>query len=299
MLMNYKSVLFFLGILQGLVAQDPAPPAIYDFEKDEVYLTTRQMWMDQLEEKLTVAGLDSLTAWASLHKDWETVLDYAPQAFTRSPTAQRFYQWGGAAGFQSLAVARIFALPYVEKMKEGFKKAYALDPQNKFILTALIETYSVLPGLIGGNITYAQEKAAELAAIDPIEGAFAKGYIAEVEQQKSMAKLHYQKAFDLFKAQNSTREMYLEKARREWLYEMGSVAARFEMEYEVGSQLLHHYLALYSKKDTVPLAWVYYRLGQLSLLEANPQEALAYLEKAKKLNPKLEGLAATLKEAKP
>jgi len=49
----------------------------------------------------------------------------------------------------------------------------------------------------------------------------------------------------------------------------------------------------------VPLAWVYYRLGQLSLLEAKLQEALAYLEKAKKLNPKLEGLAATLKEAKP
>ena len=57
------------------MAQDPAPPATYSFEKDAVYLEKKKLLITQINQSPSVQGLDSLTQWAALHKDWETVLD--------------------------------------------------------------------------------------------------------------------------------------------------------------------------------------------------------------------------------
>jgi tetratricopeptide (TPR) repeat protein len=295
----YKSLFLFLfgGVL--VLAQDPAPPATYPFEKDAVYLEKKKLLLTQINQSPSVQRLDSLTQWAALHKDWETVLDYAPQALTLSPTASRYYKWGGAAGFRSLEVPRFLALPYVDKMKEGFTKAHQLAPKNTFILRALIETYAVLPSLLGGDLKMAWKKAEALSAINFLEGAMAHGYIAEIEKQPTRAKIHYEKAFALLKELQSSDEWQWEKYRRELPYELGSVSARFQINRDVGKTLLLHYLEQYGQKDTVPLAWVYFHLGTLAQAQKDVQQAFIYYKKAQGYNPKLEGLNTKLKEVGP
>ncbi|MGB1019864.1 MAG: tetratricopeptide repeat protein [Flavobacteriaceae bacterium] len=297
--MMYKKYFLVLVGWQFFWAQDPAPPATYAFEEDEAYIKKKASLLRLIEQNSRLEIIDSLTQWASLHKDWETVLDYAPQALTLSPTAQRYYRWGGAAGFRSLEVPRILALPYVDKMKQGFIKAHQLAPNDVFILRALIETYTVLPSLLGGDIDLALEKAEVLSAKNPLEGFMAKGYIAENTNQPLEAKKHYQKAFALLSKLQSTGAWYWEANRRELPYELGSVSARFQMEMEAGKALLQHYLQIYNQKDTVPLAWVYYHLGALAQMQRKPQEALVYYKKAQQRNPKLDGLTARIKEVSP
>lgn len=292
----YKIIFLLLIGWQVLLAQDPAPPVSYAFEEDEVYIKKKEFLLGQIAQNASLEILDSLTQWAFLHKDWETVLDHAPQALTLSPTAQRYYRMGGAAGFRSLEVPRFLALPYVNKMKEGFQKAHLLAPNNIFILRALVETYTVLPTLLGGDIELAIEKAETLSAINPLEGLMAKGYIAENTDEPQQAKIYYQEAFDLLSELQTAKTWNWKAYRRELPYQLGSVSARFAMEVDVGKAFLHHYLEHYSQKDTVPLAWVYFYLGELSQIQREPQEALIYYKKAQKHNPKLDGLSAKIRE---
>ena len=148
----FKKIILFIGFSHLLIGQDQTPKATYDFEEDANYINKRENLIDQIKIEPSLATFDSLTDWAFIHKDWETVLDFAPKAITLSATALCYFRWGGAAGFRSLEVSRIFALPYVGKMKDGFNKAHEIAPENKLILRALVETYSVLPTLLGGDI---------------------------------------------------------------------------------------------------------------------------------------------------
>ena len=294
----FKKIILFIGFSHLLIGQDQTPKATYDFEEDANYINKRENLIDQIKIEPSLATFDSLTDWAFIHKDWETVLDFAPKAITLSPTALRYFRWGGAAGFRSLEVSRIFALPYVGKMKDGFNKAHEIAPENKLILRALVETYSVLPTLLGGDINYAKEKANTLFALDSLEGAIAKGYIAETENQADQAKKYYKMGFDIYrdiKSKNKNTQ-FLKQARRELMYELGSIAVRFQMNYEIGTKMLQEYLKQYTKRDIIPLKWVYFRLAELAEFQNQRVQAAIYYGEVKRIDPNWSGVSKKIKE---
>ena len=281
-----------------MIAQDQTPVATYDFEEDANYINKLENLIDQIKIEPSLAAFDSLTDWAFMHKDWETVLDFAPKAITLSPTALRYFRWGGAAGFRSLEVSRIFALPYVSKMKDGFNKAYKIAPKNKLILRALVETYSIIPNFLGGDINYAKEKANTLFTLDSLEGAIAKGYVAETENQLDQAKKYYKMGFDFYRDIKSKNKkiQILKQARRELMYELGSISVRLQMDYEIGTEMLQEYLKQYTKRDIIPLKWVYFRLAELAEFQMQRVQAAIYYGEVKRIDPNWTGVSKKIKE---
>ena len=294
----FKKIILFIGFSIFLIGQDQTPKATYDFEEDANYINKRENLIDQIKIEPSLGTFDRLSDWAFIHKDWETVLEYTSKAITLSPTALRYFRWGGAAGFRSLEVSRIFALPYVGKMKDGFNKAHEIAPENKLILRALVETYSVLPAFLGGNINYVKEKANTLFALDYLEGVIAKGYIAETENQLDQAKKYYKMGFDFYidlKSKNKSKQ-FLKQARRELMYEIGSIAVRFQMEYEIGTEILQEYMKQYTKRDIIPLKWVYFRLAELAEFQMQRVQAAIYYGEVKRIDPNWSGVTKKIKE---
>ena len=294
----FKKIILFICFSDFLIGQDKTPKAIYNFEEDSNYINKRENLIDQIKIEPSLATFDSLTDWAFMHKDWETILDYTSKAITLSPTALRYFRCGAAAGFRSLEVSRIFALPYVSKMKDGFKKAHEIAPENKLILRALVDTYSVLPAFLGGDINYAKEKANTLLALDSLEGHFAKGYIAEIENQPGQAKRYYKMGFKFYKDLKSKNQntQFLKLARRELMYEIGSTAVRFQIDYGIGTEMLQEYLKQYTKRDVISLKWVYFRLAELAEFQNQRVQAAIYYGEVKRIDPNWSGVSKKIKE---
>ena len=70
-------------------------------------------------------------------------------------------------------------------------------------------------------------------------------------------------------------------------YQIGKVAAEYNIELQKGEACLHAYLKNYSAEDGVPKAWAHYRLAQIHMYKRNKIEALKYIDMAIAELPKI------------
>jgi tetratricopeptide (TPR) repeat protein len=70
-------------------------------------------------------------------------------------------------------------------------------------------------------------------------------------------------------------------------YQIGKVAAEYNIELHKGEQCLKTYLKNYSPEDGVPKAWAHYRLAQINIHKSNKTEALKHIDLAIAELPKI------------
>lgn len=70
-------------------------------------------------------------------------------------------------------------------------------------------------------------------------------------------------------------------------YQIGKVAAEYNLQLSKGEQCLKIYIDNYSPADGVPKAWAYYRLAQIHRHKGEKSEALNYIDKAISALPKI------------
>jgi len=241
-------------------------------------------------------------------KNWDDAISTYKKLVDIDPKSANYqYKYGGVMGFKALAVSKIEALGMIGDIKEAFTKAAELDPAHTNTRWALVEFYMQLPGILGGSKSKALKYADELYNLSKVDGYLAKGYIYEYDEEPDFAEKYYKLAikeggslwcYDKLtefyekqkqpeKALNNLEEAKNKHKRNALHYQIGKVAAEYNIELHKGEQCLQTYIKNYSPNDGVPKAWAYYRLAQIYLLKKDKSEALKHIDLAISEYPKM------------
>lgn len=242
-------------------------------------------------------------------KKWDSAIEnYKKLTELKPDIANYHYKYGGALGMKALSVSKFSALGLIGDIKSEFLKAVELDKDHIDARWALVELYMQLPGVLGGSTAKSLKYASELEVRSKVDGYLAKGYVYEYDDEPEQAEKFYKMAiveggsltcFDklttLYEKENRPEdaiknlEAAEQKHKRNALhYQIGKVAAEYNVELTKGEACLNRYLEQYSAKDGVPKAWAYYRLAQIETHLKNKAKALEYIDLAIAELPKIE-----------
>ncbi len=238
---------------------------------------------------------------AAYQKDWDASISYYKDLVKdEESNANYHFKYGGAMGMKAMSISKIRAITYIGDIKYELEQAAKLDSKHIEARWALIEFYIQLPGIFGGSEDKAIDYANELGEISKVDGYLANGYIAEYSDRPKDAERYYKKAIEvggsphtyeklsgLYEKNNQPKEAIattsesLKKHKRNQLnYQIGKIAAQYNVEPEYGIECLSEYLANYSIKDGVPKDWAYYRLAQIYKNLGKKEIALTWINKA-------------------
>ncbi|MBW2938762.1 tetratricopeptide repeat protein [Aureisphaera sp. CAU 1614] len=302
---------FFIFLLfpLGLFAQNTFERAESYFKKEE-FGKAKPLFIQHLKgnpnDLKTIEYLGDIAGYA---KDWDTAIEYYETLLESDDSNANFhFKYGGALGMKALEISRIRALGYVGDIRDHFETAAKLDPNHIEVRWALVEYYIQLPGIIGGSEKKAITYANELSKISPVDGYLANGYIAEYSERPDDAEKFYKKAIEvggsphtyekltnLYESNNQPKEA-IETAskslrihqRNQLNYQIGKIAAQYNLDAELGINCLHAYIKNHSAKDGVPKDWAYYRLAQIYKNLGQKNTALQWIDKAISVRPSFE-----------
>lgn len=241
-------------------------------------------------------------------EQWDAAISkYKMLVQANQTNANYYYKYGGALGMKALTVNKVRALGIIGDVKKAFLTAAELDPNHIETRWALVELYIQLPGILGGSTDKALQYANELEHLSKVDGYLSKGYIYEYNDQPDLAETYYKKAiieggsltcFDkltkLYETKNQPEKAIqnIEEAqkihqRNALHYQIGKVAAEYNIELQKGEACLQTYLKNYSSRDGVPKAWAHYRLAQIYLHKNNKDQALKHIDLALAELPKI------------
>lgn len=245
-------------------------------------------------------------------KKWDQAKEAYKQLVDAKPnTANYHYKYGGVLGMKALE-NKLKAIGLIGDIKRAFTKAAELDKSHIDTRWALVELYMQLPGIFGGSKSKSLKYAQELENLSKVDGYLAKGYVNEYDDEPELAEKYYKMAIQeggsltcfnklttLYENEQQPEKAIenIEKAhkkhhRNALHYQIGKVAAEYNIELEKGEQCLHIYLKNYSSEDGVPKAWAHYRLAQIHAYKNNKQEALKYINLAITQLPKIKPFKA-------
>jgi tetratricopeptide (TPR) repeat protein len=232
---------------------------------------------------------------------WDDAIDnYRKLVNAKDTNANYHYKYGGAMGMKALKVNKLKAVGMIGDIKDEFLKAAELDPKHIDVRWALVELYIQLPGIVGGSVDKSLKYANELEKLSKVDGYLAKGYIYEYDGEPESAEKYYKMAIKeggsmtcyeklttFYEKQKQPEKAILnleenqEVHKRNALhYQIGKVAAEYNIQLVKGEMCLNTYIKNYSAGDGVPKAWANYRLAQISKHKGKKSEALKYINLA-------------------
>lgn len=296
-----KKLLLFL-LFPTLICAQTSFQQAEEYFNNEQFNKAKPLFKEYLKQNPNhVKTREYLGDIAGYAKDWDTAISYYEPLVEEDPkNANYHFKYGGAMGMKALEISRIRALGYVGDIKSSFETAAKLDPLHIEVRWALVEFYIQLPGIIGGSERKAIKYANELLKISPVDGYLANGYIAEYSERPQDAERYYKKAIEvggsahtyekltnLYETNNrpeeaiQTASVSLKKHKRNSLnYQIGKIAAQYNLNAELGINCLQKYIENHSVRDGVPKDWAYYRLAQIYKNLGKKDKALQWINKA-------------------
>lgn len=296
-----KKLLLLLLLPAFVVAQTTFEQAESYFQNEQ-FSKAKPLFKQYLKEhpthRKTKEYLGDIAGYA---KDWDTAIAYYEELVEAYPrNADYHFKCGGAMGMKALEISRIRALTYIGDIKEYFETAARLDPNHIETRWALVEFYIQLPGIIGGSERKAIKYANELLNISAVDGYLANGYIAEYSERPKDAEKFYKKAIEvggsphtyekltnLYESNNQPQQAiatastsYKKHKRNSLNYQIGKIAAQYNLNAELGIDCLQVYIKNHSVRDGVPKDWAYYRLAQIYKNLGKKNDALQWINKA-------------------
>jgi tetratricopeptide (TPR) repeat protein len=296
-----KERLFFLlfpliGFSQTAIDEVP-----HLFEKKQFAKVENIMEIYVSENPNDTKSIELLGDTYGHQKKWDQAIEqYKKLTQINSKNAEYQYKYGGAMAMKALEVNKLSALGIIDDAEDAFLLAASLDRGHIETRWALVELYMQLPGIIGGSMSKSLKYAEELEQISQVDGLLAKGYIYEYDDEPELAEFYYKKAIEIggsltcynkltafyenqkqpekvIKSVEDTQEKFQRNALH---YQIGKVAAEYDIHLEKGKKCLEIYIANYSPKDGVPIAWANYRLAQIYRHENKKEKALKYINLA-------------------
>ncbi len=269
---------------------------------DKQFIQAESLAKDYLEtDANNLKAIELLGDIYGFQKRWDDAINAYEKLVDANPEVANYqYKYGGALGMKALSVSKVRALGIIGDVKHAFLKAAELDPNHIDARWALVELYMQLPGIFGGSKSASLKYANELEQLSKVDGYLAKGYIYEYDNEPELAETYYKKAikeggsitcFDKLtsfyesknqpeKAIQNIEEAQKTHQRNALHYQIGKVAAEYNIELQKGEACLQTYLKNFSSRDGVPRAWAHYRLAQIYMYKKNKSEALKHIDLA-------------------
>lgn len=308
-LIDMKALLFFLAIPLVSFGQSTLETAEQLIAKQQFSKAEELMTAYVQQHPNDLKGIELLGDAYGHQKAWDPAIDTYKTLVEKSPrTAEYHYKYGGALSMKALSVNKFKALGIIDDIKDAFLKAAQLDPTHINARWALVELYMQLPGIVGGSKSKSLQYANELQTISRVDGYLAKGYVYEYDNEPELAEKYYKLAikeggsltcYDKLttfyesqkqpqKAIDNLQEAQDKHKRNALHYQIGKVAAEYNIELTRGEACLQTYIKNYSAEDGVPKAWAHYRLAQIYKHKGNKTDALVYIDLAIAELPKIE-----------
>ncbi len=302
-----QKIVFLLLIVPFLgYSQSTFNKAVHYFQQEE-FSSAKKLFENYLKEHpRDQKTREYLGDIAGYKKDWDTAIDYYKALVKEDDNSANYhFKYGATLGMKALEISRLRALAYIGDIKYHFEKAAKLDPDHIETRWALVEFYIQLPGIIGGSERKAIAYANELARISPVDGYLANGYIAEYSDRPNDAEHHYKNAIKVGGSphtyekltqhyeknnrpkeamQTASQSLKIHK-RNQLNYQIGKIAAQYNLDAELGIDCLKVYIKNHSAKDGVPKDWAYYRLAQIYKNKGEKATALQWIDKALETRP--------------
>jgi tetratricopeptide (TPR) repeat protein len=130
--------------------------------------------------------------------DYKKATEALLKSVQAAPQNSEYYHWLGKAWGRRAETSTPFTAPgYATKAREAFEKAVQLNPRNVEAANDLFEYYMQAPGFLGGGLDKAAALSTQIAAIDPVEGHYAKARLAEKRKEFSTAEQQFRRAVEL------------------------------------------------------------------------------------------------------
>jgi len=231
--------------------------------------------------------------------------------------AEYHYFLGAAYGNQAQKAGMFGGMSLAKKAKAEFERAVQLDPNDLGARFALIDFYTVAPGIVGGSMEKALEQAAEIRKRDAIDGHRAYGrvytrqkktdlarkeYVDAVRENPTSAKAHYFLGNFLVNEKDWTGSLHeyeyalkLDPAYMLPWFRIGYHAAKSESNYARGEEALRKYLGHTPGDEEPSLASAWYYLGMVQEKQGKKAEAKQSYANGLKLAPSSKEISEALK----
>ncbi len=301
--------LFFLLFIPVFAFSQSSLEEVESFIQKKQYIKVEKILIEFLEDHPNnLKAIEYLGDVYGHQKDWNnSIKQYKKLIDANENNANYHYKYGGVLGMKALE-NKIKAVGFIGDVKSSFLKAAELDPNHIEARWALVELFMQLPGIIGGSKSKSFKYADELEKLSKVDGYLAKGYIYEYDDEPELAEKYYKMAIkeggslicfekltSLYENENkpekaivNIEEAHKKHQRNALHYQIGKVAAEYNIQLEKGEKCLKTYLENYTEKDGVPKAWAHYRLAQIHLHRSNKTEALKHIDLAINELPKIE-----------
>jgi tetratricopeptide (TPR) repeat protein len=214
---------------------------------------------------------------------------------------------GNALGSKAMAAGIMSAMGYAGTIRDAFKKAVELDPQNMAARFSLMQYYMAAPAIVGGGSAKAQALAAQTAAVNPDAGKlmlarldaaddkFAKAEAAVLAMPVSSNEAVADGQRDLMvnlgnkylsDKKYADSERMLREAMKRFPDSDGAVYGMARLHQEQG----RHREAIAGMEQSIALyarAAPYYRIGQSQHALGDKAKAIAAFERALAFKPGL------------
>lgn len=296
-----KYFLIFLLLPMLAIGQSELEEAEQLFAKKQYSKAEKMMLVYVNENPKDLKGIELLGDVYGQQLKWdEAIGSYKQLIQAKNTNANYFYKYGGAMGMKALQVNKFKAVGMIGDIKSAFLKSAELDPKHIDVRWALVELYMQLPGIVGGSVSTALGYANELEKLSKVDGYLAKGYVYEYDKEPVLAEKYYKMAIKEGGSMTCYEKLTTfyenqkqpEKAianiednqnahqRNALHYQIGKVAAEYNIELQKGEKCLKTYLNNYSAEDGVPKAWANYRLAQIHKHKKDKAEAIKYINLA-------------------
>lgn len=278
-LFKITKILTFLLITTNLTGQNTGSGKVIvlinqgKFKEAEYILVNESLNLNN-EKKVELLG-----DVYGYQKEWEkSKIQYKKLIEINPDNANYHFKYGSVLGMLALE-NKIKGVVLVDDIKEAFTKAAELDPSHVEVRWALLELYIQLPGIIGGSFNKAEKYADELGEILKIEGFLAKGYIADYRGRDKETEIYFKKALELIGTVNENHP------RHNINYQIGKIAARYNIYLDSGIMHLNRYVQNYSASDNVSLNWIFLHLARIYMHKKDKENALINIDKALLIRP--------------
>ncbi|MCK7591916.1 tetratricopeptide repeat protein [Subsaxibacter sp. CAU 1640] len=294
-----KVLLFFLLVPLMLLGQSELSDVERMLEQKQFAKAQTTMESYVKNNPNDLKGIELLGDAYGQQQKWDDAITQYKRLVDANPKSANYhYKYGGALGMKALKVSKLKAVGMIGDIKDAFHTAANLDPKHIDARWALVELYIQLPGIVGGSVDKALTYANELEKLSKVDGYLAKGYIYEYDDEPELAEKYYKMAIteggsmtcyekltNFYEKQKQPEKAIANiqanhdvHKRNALHYQIGKVAAEYNVELAKGEQCLHTYVKNYSAADGVPKAWAYYRLAQIYKHKRNKSEALKYID---------------------
>ena len=232
----------------------------------------------------SAAGMASLSLAEGRNK---AGVDWARKAIALAPTDALYQMLLGVAYGQYVHDVSIFSqLGIAYKVRDAFREAVQLDPNNAQARAGLAKYYILAPGIAGGSLSKADGQLAALDKLDPVQAAAVRATLAQENKNIQQTEDYLRTAARLDKTGNGDfwRGTFLLHHERYGdaltafqdgivknpdnslnYYGVGQVATQGKIQLEAGIRDLKKYLAM--PHDWLPGTPTYkqahYQLGML------------------------------------